>query len=342
MNRDAVKTQIQKVIDTLHKELSGKAVRNQYKVGKAQNQALTDLGIIDLMPVGFGFADADFVIREARDGADVVMNVHGEGENSPSSVLYKLINAVEVVGTDTVTIVDQPVVTTSAGDVEVVGLDTVTIFVSEYDNQHTIGEHTVRCEFSSFEFDNTIRVFGWNTENANRGNFTISVKGEELNEDENVDFHGNIFFAVTITTKQIEAAIVAYRDNVAKLIQEQLAELHAGLRGKVASSLKPRAALVDRIIHTVTINVSANDNERQIGEVYVRCGFPIWSYDNRVRCYACLTKNTDELIEVKFASIECAGLDHPDKDDDTYFTLVISMIDVENAASICREMKKQV
>lgn len=100
MNEQTVRSEIQNVINQLHSEIGGRAARKQYKPGKAQIAKLTELGIIDLMPAGFGFADADAVIAAATNARTAVMNTYGEGEEISASTLYQAIHEVEEVQTD--------------------------------------------------------------------------------------------------------------------------------------------------------------------------------------------------------------------------------------------------
>lgn len=97
MNREAVKNEIQNIISDLHKRIGGKAARKQYAVGKAQLVTLTELGIVDLMPEGFGHSDAKAVIEAAQDSGkfgkyDALSDDAGQ---YPASKLYTLLNTVE-------------------------------------------------------------------------------------------------------------------------------------------------------------------------------------------------------------------------------------------------------
>src|SRR5689334_20547438 len=92
MNEQTVRNEIQNVINQLHSEIGGRAARKQYQPGRAQIAKLTELGIIDLMPAGFGFADADAVITAATNARTAVMNAYGEGEEVSASALYQALH----------------------------------------------------------------------------------------------------------------------------------------------------------------------------------------------------------------------------------------------------------
>lgn len=95
MNSEKVQTIINEIISDLHARIGGKAARKQYPVSKHQIETLTELGIIELMPKGFGHADAKAVIEEAQRSSTAVMNAYGEGEEIGSSKLYQALNEVE-------------------------------------------------------------------------------------------------------------------------------------------------------------------------------------------------------------------------------------------------------
>lgn len=94
MNSEKVQTIINEIISDLHTRIGGKAARKQYPVSKHQIATLTELGIIEFMPKGFGHADAKAVIEEAQRGSTAVMNAYGEGESIGASKLYRAINEV--------------------------------------------------------------------------------------------------------------------------------------------------------------------------------------------------------------------------------------------------------
>ena len=96
MNRETVKTEIQNIISDLHKRIGGKAARKQYAVGKAQREELTTLGIIDLMPEGFGHSDAKAVIEAAQDEGKWVGDFD-QVEKMAASKLYTLLREVNTV-----------------------------------------------------------------------------------------------------------------------------------------------------------------------------------------------------------------------------------------------------
>lgn len=88
---DEIRAEIAAIIAELHDRIGARNARRQYKPGKAQQQQLADLGILELMPHGFGFSDADAVLRAATDAPSAVMNRYGEGEGVPESKLYRLL-----------------------------------------------------------------------------------------------------------------------------------------------------------------------------------------------------------------------------------------------------------
>lgn len=95
MNREKVQQIINRIIEENRTRIGAKAARKQYKPGKAQMEKLTALGIIDLMPAGYGFSDADAVINAANEKATAVFNAAGEGEAIAASDLYLALNEVE-------------------------------------------------------------------------------------------------------------------------------------------------------------------------------------------------------------------------------------------------------
>lgn len=121
MNSEKVQTIINQIISDLHTRIGGKAARKQYPVAKHQITTLTELGIIEFMPKGFGHADAKAVIEEAQRSSTSVMNAYGEGETIGASALYQAINEV----------------------VEIVQEETSQTFtVSEHDNEIVIDDET--------------------------------------------------------------------------------------------------------------------------------------------------------------------------------------------------------
>lgn len=69
--------------------------RKQYPVAKHQIATLTELSLIDLMPLGFGYTDAAVIIEAAQDVETSIFNQSGEGESVPASKMNKLVNKVE-------------------------------------------------------------------------------------------------------------------------------------------------------------------------------------------------------------------------------------------------------
>jgi hypothetical protein len=89
MNKPAVKTEIEKIIST------NKQIRHQYPVAKHQEKSLTELGIIDLMPAGFGYTDAAKVIDAAQDAGKEYTDGYEDAGKMPASTLYTLLNEQE-------------------------------------------------------------------------------------------------------------------------------------------------------------------------------------------------------------------------------------------------------
>lgn len=79
MNKAKAQQAIETLISNFHKRIGGKAVRRQYEPARHQIATLTDLGLIDLMPTGFGHGDAKVVI-EAATATTGGFNAYGEGE----------------------------------------------------------------------------------------------------------------------------------------------------------------------------------------------------------------------------------------------------------------------
>lgn len=95
-DQTAIKNEIARIITELHEKIGGKAARKQYQVGKAQREQLQALGIIDLMPAGYGFSDAKAVLEAATDGPREIGGKTAEGEGdsyvTSGSALWKLLN----------------------------------------------------------------------------------------------------------------------------------------------------------------------------------------------------------------------------------------------------------
>lgn len=100
MNTQKVQELINREIAELHNRIGGKAVRHQYAPAKWQIAKLTELGIIDLMPKGFGHSDASAVIEAATTQGTAVFNAYGEGEEITASDLATAIKT-EVVTIET-------------------------------------------------------------------------------------------------------------------------------------------------------------------------------------------------------------------------------------------------
>lgn len=92
MNAELVKQEIANILSTV-KQPS----RKQYPVAKHQIATLTELGLIDLMPAGFGYTDAATVISAAQDAGGKQIGEGDMASSSGASVLFQILNAVEVV-----------------------------------------------------------------------------------------------------------------------------------------------------------------------------------------------------------------------------------------------------
>jgi hypothetical protein len=95
MNTEAVKQEITNILSEV-KQPS----RKQYPVAKHQIATLTELGLIELMPAGFGHTDARVVIEAATNSgnkANVGWSDYGDASVSYSnaSKLYQLLNEKE-------------------------------------------------------------------------------------------------------------------------------------------------------------------------------------------------------------------------------------------------------
>lgn len=101
MNSQKVQELINKEIAELHSRIGGKAARKQYQPAKWQIAKLTELGILDLMPKGFGHSDADAVIKAATTKGTAVFNAYGEGEEIAATDLNQ---AIEETKTETIEI----------------------------------------------------------------------------------------------------------------------------------------------------------------------------------------------------------------------------------------------
>jgi len=89
MNEQAVKTEIEKIVST------NKNIRRQYPVARHQEKTLTELGIINLMPVGYGYTDAAKVIEAAQDAGKEFVNNFDDVTKTDASTLYALLNEPE-------------------------------------------------------------------------------------------------------------------------------------------------------------------------------------------------------------------------------------------------------
>ncbi len=92
MDSSKAQKEINRIISELHERIGAKAARKQYPVGKAQRAELERLGLLDLMPAGFGHSDAAAVLAEAAQGWTAVFNAEGEGEEIPATELHALVS----------------------------------------------------------------------------------------------------------------------------------------------------------------------------------------------------------------------------------------------------------
>lgn len=93
MNTETVQQEIQNVINKFHATLHPRQINRQYPPAKHQMKTLEELGILDLMPSGFGHGDAKTVIEAAQADEQVGFNRAGEGDvTSASSKLYDLLH----------------------------------------------------------------------------------------------------------------------------------------------------------------------------------------------------------------------------------------------------------
>lgn len=141
MNSEKVQTIITEIVSELHNRIGGKAARKQYPPAKHQIETLTQLGILELMPKGFGHSDAKAVIEAAQTGGKMVggFNADGEGDvtTSKASKLYQAIHEVEVA----------PVVTET--------IESNQFIISEIDNEIAINDETYVVKVES---DGTVTV----------------------------------------------------------------------------------------------------------------------------------------------------------------------------------------
>lgn len=98
MNTETVKQEIAQLLNTV-----SQPSRKQYPVAKHQNASLTELGLFELMPVGFGYTDAATIISAAQDAGGKQIGEGDMASSSEASVLFQLLNAVEVIAIETET-----------------------------------------------------------------------------------------------------------------------------------------------------------------------------------------------------------------------------------------------
>lgn len=102
MNTQAVQNEINSIIEANHSRIGGRAARNQYRIGKAQENTLRELGILDLVPNApyckyIGHSDAKAVIEAAQDaGGKVYVSNYDDVSKSAASNLYTLLHAISV------------------------------------------------------------------------------------------------------------------------------------------------------------------------------------------------------------------------------------------------------
>lgn len=95
MTSNEITAEVQKIVTDLRARLP-KGGRKQYPAAKHQIATLTNLGLIDAMPRGFGYQDAAEVITQATSGRrnEGALNAEGEGDEwaVEASTLYTLLN----------------------------------------------------------------------------------------------------------------------------------------------------------------------------------------------------------------------------------------------------------
>jgi hypothetical protein len=99
LDTTAITAEIINVIDTNRAGLP-KGGRRQYAAAKWQSEKLTELGILHLMPQGFGHSDANAVIEAATTGKTTTIGWNGNGDadefTTSGTTLFKLLNPAPV------------------------------------------------------------------------------------------------------------------------------------------------------------------------------------------------------------------------------------------------------
>ncbi len=99
LNTTAIAAEIINVIDTNRAGLP-KGGRRQYPAAKWQTEKLAELGILHLMPQGFGHSDATAVIEAATAGKTATIGWNGNGDadefTTSGTTLFKLLNPAPV------------------------------------------------------------------------------------------------------------------------------------------------------------------------------------------------------------------------------------------------------
>lgn len=99
LDTTAITAEITNVINTNRANLP-KGGRRQYGAAKWQNEKLAELGILHLMPQGFGHSDANAVIEAATTGKTTTIGWNGNGDadefTTSGTTLFKLLNPAPV------------------------------------------------------------------------------------------------------------------------------------------------------------------------------------------------------------------------------------------------------
>ena len=94
---EAIQNEIKSIIGNLHQRIGGRATRHQYPSGKAQEKRLAELGLLDMMPAGFGHSDAKAVIEAAEAAEHEVggftEDYEGDVTTMRASKLYTLLHS---------------------------------------------------------------------------------------------------------------------------------------------------------------------------------------------------------------------------------------------------------
>lgn len=102
MEIEKIRSEVVRICNENQKALRYK---RQYPIAKHQEQALTELGLLEYMIPAYrgqlGYSDAEAVIRAARDAGEYVggINSHGEGDviKAEPSRLWSLLNSPDAI-----------------------------------------------------------------------------------------------------------------------------------------------------------------------------------------------------------------------------------------------------